>query len=145
MIIEYKNTFKDEYIKLIKLLWNDIDDKDIDEVITSHELGKEKIYLYLKDEKAVGFVNISVRNDYVEGCSSNGVGYIEGIYVCEPYRKNKIAYELIQKAVSFFKQLGLTEIGSDTEIENEMSQIFHKSIGFKEVGRNVHFLMKIGE
>ena len=145
MIIDYDKRYKEGYMRLIKLLWTDIEDNEIEEIITSHELSKEKIFIYLKDEEVVGFINLSIRNDYVEGCTSNGVGYIEGIYVCEPYRRNQIAYQLVQKAIDFFKLIGLKEIGSDTEIENQMSQIFHKAIGFREAGRNVHYIMKIGD
>lgn len=145
MIIEYSNEYKESYVTLLKLLWKDIRDKDIQEIITHHELNKDKIFLYLKEEKVIGFVNLSIRNDYVEGCTSNGVGYIEGIYVCKPYRRNKIGYELIDHAVAFFKSIGLTEVGSDTDVNNEMSKFFHKFIGFKEVATNVHYIMKIGD
>lgn len=145
MIVEFNNEYKDGYVHLLKLLWNDIEDNDIEEIINSHILNKEKIFIYLKEEEVIGFINVSVRNDYVEGCSSNGVGYIEGIYVCKPHRRNQIAYKLVNHAISFFKKMGLTEIGSDTEIENEMSQIFHKAIGFKEISTIKHYIMKIGD
>lgn len=145
MIIEYDNKYKDGYTRLLKLLWNDIDDDNIDQLITSHNMNKEKCFLYLLDDNPIGFINLSIRNDYVEGSSSNGVGYIEGIYVCEPHRRNQIAYKLVTYAVSFFKSMGLTEIASDTEIENDMSQIFHKAIGFKEVSVIKHYIMKIGD
>ena len=71
--------------------------------------------------------------------------YIEGIYVCKAYRRNQVAIQLVDHAVAFFKKQGFTEIGSDTEIENEVSQFWHKSIGFKEVERCVHYIKKIGE
>lgn len=144
MIIEYQDKYKDGYKKLVKLLWNDCLDEEIDDIIVEHKLNKEKIFLYLDEEDdVIGFINTSIRNDYVEGCSSLGVGYIEGIYVCKPHRRNQIAYTLINHVKDYFKSIGLTEIGSDTELENEISQIFHKAIGFKEVSKNVHFIMKL--
>ena len=132
MILEYDKKYKDGYTKLIKLLWKDIKDKEIHEIITNHELKKDKIFLEVREKEVIGFINLSVRNDYVEGCTSLGTGYIEGVYVCRPHRRNQIAYNLVNHAVSFFKSIGLSEIGSDTEIENEMSQMFHKMMGFKE-------------
>lgn len=145
MIIEYDKKYNKGYVRLLTLLWNDISSEDIEEIITAHNVKKEKIFLYLFEDEVIGFINLSVRNDYVEGCSSNGVGYVEGIYVCKPYRRNQIAYKLIKHAIEFFKIMGLTEIGSDTEIENEMSQIFHKAVGFKEVSTIKHYIMKIGD
>ncbi len=145
MIIDYSKNYQEDYIRLVKLLWKDIEDKDIQVLITPHEQQKEKVFLYLKEDKVVGFINISVRNDYVEGCDSTGVGYIEGIYVCESYRRNQIAVHLIEHAIAFFKELGFTEIGSDTELSNEVSQFFHKAIGFKEVNKLVHYVMKIDD
>ena len=143
MIIELNKQYEKDYIRLVRLLWKDISTTDLNDVIKEHYLNKTKIYISIRDDKAIGFVNLSVRNDYVEGCETNGVGYIEGIYVCEPYRRNKIAYQLIEEGIVFFKKLGLSEIGSDTEIENIMSQIFHKSIGFREVSTIKHYIMKI--
>lgn len=145
MIVEYEKKYKDGYVNLLKLLWNDIKDIDIHEIITNHELKKDKIFLEVREDLVIGFINLSVRSDYVEGCTSLGTGYIEGVYVCEPYRRNQIAYNLVNHGISFFKNMGLSEIGSDTELENTMSQIFHKMIGFKEVSTCVHYIMKIGD
>ena len=145
MITVYEDRYKEAYSRLVKLLWDDCLDQEIDEIIQDHNLNKGKIFLYLVEDEVAGFCNTSIRNDYVEGCSSNGVGYIEGIYVCEPYRRNQIAYKLINHVKAYFKALGLDEIGSDTDLTNEMSQIFHKAVGFKEVSKNVHYIMKIGD
>ncbi len=145
MIIELEKKYEQDYKSLVRKLWTDIKEKDLNKIIQDHYLSKEMIFLFIsiKDDKAVGFVNTSIRNDYVEGCDSLGVGYIEGIYVCEPFRRNQIAYKLIQESIKYFKQLGLNQIGSDTEVENVMSQIFHKSIGFKEVSTIKHYIMNI--
>jgi aminoglycoside 6'-N-acetyltransferase I len=144
MIIEYNDQYYKEYQELITSLWKDIEETEIKEIIKDHKLGTGKIFLYV-DDKIYGFVNTTIRNDYVEGCHSLGVGYIEGIYVCEKVRRNQIAIQLIEHVVRYFKSIGIKEIGSDTEIENEISQFFHKAVGFKEVSRNVHYIMKIGD
>ncbi len=145
MIINLEPKYEQSYKQLVKLLWTDIEDKELNELLRNHYLGKEKILIFvnIKEDEAVGFINTTIRNDYVEGCSSLGVGYIEGIYVAAPYRRNQIAYKLLNEAKNYFKSLGLTEIGSDTEIENEMSQIFHKAIGFKEISTIKHYIMRI--
>ncbi len=145
MILELNNEHIKAYREMIKCLWNDITSKEIDEIIRDYKMGKTRIFVFMNEEKVVGFMNLSIRNDYVEGSSSSGVGYLEGIYVCEQYRRNQIAYRLVQHAIKYFKSLGLTEFGSDTELKNEMSQIFHKAIGFHEVNTIKHYIMKIGD
>lgn len=145
MILELKKEHIIEYKELVKCLWNDIAETEIDEIIQEHFMGKTRIFVFEKDQKLLGFMNLSIRNDYVEGSSSNGVGYLEGIYVCKQYRRNQIAYRLVKHAMAYFKKLGLTEFGSDTEIENQMSQIFHKAVGFNEVNTIKHYIMKIGD
>ena len=145
MIIELGKEHIIEYKELIKCLWNDIEENDISTIINEHMMGKTKIFVFVEDQKLVGFMNLSIRNDYVEGSTSNGVGYLEGIYVSEHYRRNQIAYRLVQHAITYFKMLGLSEFGSDTNVENEMSQIFHKAIGFHEVSTIKHYIMKIGD
>ena len=145
MIIEYKKEHFNAYKKLVKELWNDITDEDISEITNEHLSGKEFIFLYERDGKIIGFINTSIRNDYVPGSTADGVAYIEGIYVCEAYRRNQVAIQLVDHAIEFFKERGFTELGSDTEIENEVSQFWHKAIGFKEVERCVHYIRKIGD
>lgn len=145
MIIEYNKRYFNDYKNLIKQLWNDIEDEDILEITKEHQLGKEFIFLYEKNNEIIGFINMSIRNDYVPGSTEDGVAYIEGVYVCKPHRRNQIAIKLVEHAVSFFRQKGFKEMGSDVELDNEVSQFFHKAIGFKEVERCVHYIMKLGE
>lgn len=45
------------------------------------------VFLYNVAEKTLGFAYCSLRYDYVEGSSSSPVGYLEGIYIDEKYRK----------------------------------------------------------
>ena len=100
-------------------------------------------YGYYRDEQLVGFVSLSIRNDYVEGTSSNPVGYIEGIYVSEPYRKEGIARELIEFARHWSIERGCREMASDCLLENANSLAFHTSVGFKEAERIIHFVMDL--
>ncbi len=145
MIIDLEKCYEDSYQTLLHCLWPTIDSHDIAEIMREHYAGKARVFLYLKDDQVVGFINTTVRTDYVEGASSSGVMYIEGIYVIESYRRNQIAYQLINHVKEHALRLGLTQMASDTELDNEMSQFFHKAIGFKEVNRIVHYLMNISE
>lgn len=90
-----------------------------------------------------GFIYLSVRSDYVEGAKTKEVAYIEGIYVREAFKRQGIASILCEHAETWAKQKGLLEIGSDTEIDNLISQSLHSKVGFREVNRVVHYIKSI--
>ena len=48
-------------------------------------------FLAFEDDVPVGFCEISLRNDYVEGTKGGTVGYAEGVYVLPEYRGRHIA------------------------------------------------------
>jgi len=141
--ILYKNEYYNQYIKLIKELWDDISSEEITGIIEEHKTSNNKIFLAKDNSKIVGFLNSSIRNDYVEGSNGSPVGYIEGIYISEKYRKQQIARELVNQLSHFYKTINICEIGSDIEIDNKQSDLFHQSIGFTDVGITKHFIKKI--
>ena len=53
------------------------------------------VFLAYEGGAAVGFAQCQLRHDYVEGTSSSPVGYLEGIFVLEPYRKQGAAGKLL--------------------------------------------------
>ena len=97
---------------------------------------------YVK-ETAVGFAQCQLRHDYVEGTDSSPVGYLEGIYVAEEYRKHGIARELLSACESWAKSKGCTEFASDCELSNVQSLQFHLNVGFEEANRIICFTKKI--
>lgn len=85
-----------------------------------------------------GFVELSIR-PYVDGCSTNNVGYIEGWYVDPDMRGQGIGRELVRAAELWARSRGCTEMGSDTEFENEASQMAHQALGYQITERLVLF------
>ena len=45
------------------------------------------LYIYCVDNMPLGFAQCGLRHDYVEGTESSPVGYLEGIFIREEYRK----------------------------------------------------------
>lgn len=91
----------------------------------------------------VGFAHIKIRHDYVEGCETYNVAYLEGIFVEEGFRKQGLAKEFVKFAISWAKEKGCCEFASDCPLTNAESIEFHKAIGFQEVNRIVCFKRKI--
>lgn len=102
--------------------------------------GKESaVYILFDDEQAVGFAQCQLRHDYVEGTNSNPVGYLEGIFVEESYRRKGYAKRLLERCEIWAREMGCIEFASDCEIDNGESLEFHLKSGFAEAGRIICF------
>ncbi len=94
--------------------------------------------------EVLGFAEAALRNDYVNGCVSSPVAFLEGMYV-RPFARGKgVARALCQAVEAWGHVQGCTEIASDAEINNVESHRMHKSLGFAETERVVFFRKAIG-
>ncbi len=101
------------------------------------------IFICCESNKIIGFAQCQLRSDYVEGTSSSPVGYLEGIFVEESYRKQGYAKQLLLACETWAKEQGCTEFASDCELDNLQSIAFHHNNGFDEVNRIVCFVKRI--
>ena len=90
--------------------------------------------------KLVGFAEVSLRQDHVDGASICPVPYLEAWFVEAASRKQGIGRALIDAVENWAISHGYTELASDAEIENSSSIRLHKQLGFSEIDRNVTFL-----
>ena len=130
--------------KLACMLWESHEFDEMAEEMHGFIADKgSAVFLAFAEEEAVGFAQCALRRDYVEGTNTSPVGFLEGGFVREEYRRQGIAKALVKACENWAKESGCTEFGSDCEIDNLESQRFHKRIGFAEVGRTVWFAKKI--
>ena len=101
------------------------------------------VFLSEQDGKPVGFAQCGLRHDYVEGTESSPVGYLEGIWVAEPYRNRRIASALLTACEDWARKKGCTEFASDCELTNSDSLRFHLATGFTEVNRIICFVKEL--
>ena len=108
-------------------------------------LNDEQSAFFIKyiNELPVGFAQCGLRVDYVEGTESSPVGYLEGIFVKEEYRKNGYAKELLFACEMWAKEIGCNEFASDCELDNITSFKFHMAMGFDEANRIICFKKKL--
>lgn len=102
------------------------------------------VFLCYIDAECAGFIYMSLRTDYVQGCSTSPTGYIEGIYIRESYRRHGIAGKLLRVGEQWVRSKGCTEVGSDVDHDNYISQAFHNREGFMQTGHLITFLKKLG-
>ncbi len=117
-------------------MWTDNDPVGLTEEF--RELIKnEEAACFLKyiGGRPIAFAQCQLRHDYVEGTNSTPVGYLEGIFVSEEYRRKGYAAELLAECEKWAKEKGCAEFSSDCELDNEDSLKFHMALGFEETNR----------
>src|SRR3954471_19925128 len=82
--------------------------------------------------RAAGFAEATLRVDYVNGCSTSPVAFLEGIYVRAGWRRRGAARLLLGVVERWAREEGCRELASDTEIDNVTSQAMHHALGFAE-------------
>ena len=140
----YKATEKDIPIifDMALLLWKECIFEELKEEIEEIVHGNESaIFIALYNNSAVGFAQVKMRHDYVEGTESSPVGYLEGIYVKDQCRKQGYARELLKRCEKWAREQGCSEFASDCELNNDVSLEFHLKTGFTEANRIICFAL----
>lgn len=100
-------------------------------------------FLAMDGDTPFGFAQCQLRHDYVEGCHTSPVGFLEGIYVDDVHRRSGVARALLSACEKWAKEIGCTEFASDCEIDNHASLAWHLQSGFNEMGRTIWFAKKL--
>jgi len=86
----------------------------------------------------IGFAEVMIRN-FANGCQTQPVPFLEGIFVKPQFRRQRIGARLVEYLETFLASQGFQEIGSDARIENHLSHLAHQAWGFSETVRVVYF------
>ena len=117
-----KATLEDvpQLVSLAIQMWKSHTVEDLTKIFCEHiRKGKNFIFLAISEEHIVGFAQCGLRFDYVEGTDSSPVGYLEGIFVLEEYKKRGYAKELLGECQNWAKDQGCLEFASDCELIEE--------------------------
>jgi aminoglycoside 6'-N-acetyltransferase I len=95
------------------------------------------------EDGPAGFAEASLRRDYVNGCVTSPVVFLEGIYVEPLARRQGVARSLVDAVGAWGREMGYREMASDALLENNDSHAMHRGLGFEETERVVCF-RKIG-
>ncbi|WP_113408146.1 aminoglycoside 6'-N-acetyltransferase [Hyphomicrobiales bacterium] len=133
--------YLDEWTRLRAELWPD----------SSYEHHRAELAQFRANENAVaylaidsaghvaGFAEATLRHDYVNGCKTSPVLFLEGIYVRPEHRRGGMARALCDSVGTWDRAAGCTEFASDALIDNLASHAFHAALGFVETRRVVYF------
>ena len=130
------------WLELRRALWDDATAEEHRGYMAIALAQPERfLQLMVYDEKRtpVGFIEGSIRNDYVNGTESSPVGFVEGVYVIPSMRRKGVARMLFEAIGDWARARGCQELASDALLENEASQRAHRALGFRETERVVYF------
>ncbi|AZW16199.1 GNAT family N-acetyltransferase [Bordetella hinzii] len=89
--------------------------------------------------RAVGLAEAALRRDYVNGCETSPVAFLEGLYVVPDSRRQGVGAALCAEIERWGREQGCREFASDTALDNHASQALHRRLGFAETERVVFF------
>lgn len=125
-------------------LYTDSTVEDLEKEFCQNILSEDiRFYLKYENDLPIGFAQVNLRYDYVEGSETNPVGYLEGIYIKEAVRGKGYAKELLKECETWAKSKGCKQFASDCEIDNLNSYKFHKAVDFEECNRIICFIKNL--
>lgn len=129
-----------EWLRLRHSLWDESSEDDhkaemVD--IIEHSDSQFVAVADLGGGRLAGFLEASIRS-HVEDCETENVGYLEGWFVEEEHRQLGIGGNLVRYAEEWARARGCTEMASDAEVDNIVSQQAHSRLGYAETSRLVH-------
>lgn len=125
-------------------MWEDAIPEELADEMSEVIDDAEGVIFVAKDNgQIIGFAPCQLRHDYVEGTESSPVGYLEGIFVIEEFRRQGVAKELLKACEDWASAHGCKEFASDCELDNHQSYKFHMNVGFEEANRVICFTKQL--
>lgn len=139
VIREIRKSDREMWLGMYRQLWSKFSDAalsaEMDRIFKS---SKRSAYVALVNDEPAGFTEYALR-DYANGCNSQPVPFLEGIWVDESYRGQGIAKSLVHYLETKARMAGFTEFGSDVELDNYPSQLMHERLGFEQTEKVIFY------
>jgi aminoglycoside 6'-N-acetyltransferase I len=136
----------DQLAEMRALLWPDTSAKahreEVAEALLTNMSGTLPMAILVAegdDGQLIGFLEVGMRS-HADGCDpKRPVGFVEGWFVREDFRKRGVGTALMRSATGWAHSQGCAEMASDALIDNDASLKAHAALGFEVVDRCVHF------
>ncbi len=96
------------------------------------------------DGALVGLIELFERNS-AQSCATSPVAYVEGLWVAEDWRRTGLARRLVDAGIAWARARGRTEMASDVQLPNLISQAVHEHLGFEETERLVTYRLPLDD
>ena len=133
----------EEWARLRAALWpsGTVDEhrEEAASAAASEDDGKVSLIAVDGAGRVCGFAEATLRHDYVNGCETSPVAFLEGIYIVPEHQRGGLGRELCSAVESWGRTRGCKEMASDALFDNRESHAFHIAVGFEETERVVYF------
>ena len=116
---------------------------EIDEILANGD-GRLVAFMFIVEDRPVGFAEAALRVDHVNGCDTSPVGFLEGLFVAPEARRRGIARALAGAVEAWAIERGCSELASDTDSENPEGEAMHAALGFAETERVIFYRKPLG-
>jgi aminoglycoside 6'-N-acetyltransferase I len=134
---------RDDWIRLRYELWPDCPPDrhrlEVAQVLRS----RGTVALAFVGDQLVGFAELSIRADQVDGTENSPVPYLEGWYVVPAYQGRGLGRSLLSFVEKWAVARGYGELASDAELRNRRGIQLHRRLGFREVSKTAHFVKRL--
>ncbi len=107
--------------------------RDVDEDVRAKPTG---VFVAVDGDHILGYISTRLDRD-------TGKGRIPNLAVVAEARGGGLGRQLIEHALNYFRQEGMSFAVIETMAYNEVGNHLYPSCGFVEVGRQVHFARKL--
>jgi ribosomal protein S18 acetylase RimI-like enzyme len=74
-----------------------------------------------------------------------GIGHIPNLAIDAGFRGQGLGRQLIEHALAHFRAAGLSHAKIETLVQNEVGNHLYRSLGFREVARQIHFVASLAD
>ncbi|MFN3653381.1 MAG: GNAT family N-acetyltransferase [Armatimonadota bacterium] len=106
------------------------------DVTTDCEVQPEGVFVAEVDEAVAGYITTRIDR-------FTGIGRIPNLAVAPEYRAQGIGSRLIEHALEWMREQGLALAKIETLEQNERGQALYPRFGFREVARQIHYVMRL--
>jgi aminoglycoside 6'-N-acetyltransferase I len=134
----------EQWLVMRRTLWPDCADAEHVQEMLDYAQDPRLMTLVAEapEGRLVGFLEVKIREE-APGCTSTGVGYLEGWYVDAAFRQQGIGGMLVHAAEDWARSKGCTEMASDCDLINDVSLAAHQGLGYREECRLIHFAKRL--
>lgn len=100
------------------------------------QANPDGVFIYELDGEIVGY--ITTRLDY-----ETKIGWIPNMAVHPNYQGKGIGKQLMETALNYLREAGMEYAKIETLEQNKVGSAFYPKVGFVEVARQIHYLMKL--
>src|SRR5262245_9162181 len=135
-----------EHVRMRAALWPDVDPDDLDAEFEPMLANPDLVVFVAErddgDDRLCGMVEAGIR-PFANGVDEAPCAFVEGWWVDLDQRRTGVGRALIVAVEGWARDRGFTELGSDVELDNVISQQAHEALGFEERERTVWYRKRL--